>query len=192
MLYFAIISSPKENENTKNESYPLIESYIAKAAEGDTEALAELYEQTKGAVYGFALSILKNTHDAEDVLQDTYVRIYHYAHTYKASGNPMAWMLEITKNLAYMLLRKKNREEPASDDEPEHFFSEDFSHDTAEKLSVTEAMLKLSDSERQIITLHAVTGLKHREIARLLGMPLPTVLSKYNRSIKKLKNMLEA
>ena len=191
MLYFAVISSPKENENTKTERYPQLESYIAKTAEGDTEALAMLYEQTKGAVYGFALSILKNAHDAEDVLQDTYVRVYNYAHAYRASGNPMAWMLEITKNLAYMLLRKKSREGTVSDDEPERFFSEDFSHDTAEALTVTQAMLKLSDTERQIITLHAVTGLKHREIAKLLGMPLATVLSKYNRSLKKLKDMLE-
>ena len=191
MLYFAIISSPKENEHTKTEKSPLLESYIARTAEGDTEALASLYEQTKGAVYGFALSVLKNTHDAEDVLQDTYIRIYNYAHTYKPSGNPMAWMLEITKNLSYMLLRKKSREGTLPDDESERSFTDDFSYSTDEQLSVTEAMLKLSDDERQIITLHAVTGLKHREIARLLGMPLATVLSKYNRSIKKLQKILE-
>ena len=45
----------------------------------------------------------------------------------------------------------------------------------------------LNDQERQIITLHALTGLKHREIAALLDLPLPTVLSKYSRALKKLK-----
>ena len=90
-----------------------------------------------------------------------------------------------------MLLRKKKREGTSPDDESERSFTDDFSYSTDEQLSVTEAMLKLSDDERQIITLHAVTGLKHREIARLLGMPLATVLSKYNRSIKKLQKILE-
>jgi RNA polymerase sigma-70 factor (ECF subfamily) len=53
-------------------------------------------------------------------------------------------------------------------------------------------MLKLlSDEERQIITLHAVSGLKHRQIAELLDIPLSTVLSKYNRAIKKLQNKTE-
>ena len=53
-------------------------------------------------------------------------------------------------------------------------------------------MLKLlSDEERQIITLHAVSGLKHRQIAELLDIPLSTVLSKYNRAIKKLRNKIE-
>ena len=45
----------------------------------------------------------------------------------------------------------------------------------------------LEDQERQIVTLHALTGLKHREIAALLGLPLPTVLSKYSRALKKLR-----
>ncbi len=191
MLYFGIISSPKENEYTKNCKNLLLESYIAKAAEGDTDALASLYEETKSAVYGFALSILKNAHDAEDVLQDTYIRIYSYAYTYKASGKPMAWILEITKNISYMLIRKKSREDFVSEEETANMQSADFSDNSAVKLSVADAMLKLSDEERQIITLHALSGLKHREIAKLLGLPVSTVLSKYSRSVKKLQNMLE-
>ena len=51
-----------------------------------------------------------------------------------------------------------------------------------------EALLSaLGDEERQIVTLHALTGLKHREIAELLGLPLATVLSKYSRALKKLQ-----
>ncbi len=53
-------------------------------------------------------------------------------------------------------------------------------------------MRQLSDGERQIVTLHAVAGFKHREIAAILQMPLATVLSKYNRAIKKLKQHLQA
>ena len=48
----------------------------------------------------------------------------------------------------------------------------------------------LSDEERQIVTLHAVSGFKHREIAGFLDIPLPTVLSRYNRALKKLRKYL--
>jgi hypothetical protein len=55
-----------------------------------------------------------------------------------------------------------------------------------------EAVLSaLSDEERQIVTLHALTGLRHREIAALLELPLPTVLSKYHRAIRKMRADLE-
>ena len=49
----------------------------------------------------------------------------------------------------------------------------------------------LSDEERQIVTLHALAGCKHREIAVILGIPLPTVLSKYRRALRKLEKQLE-
>ena len=54
---------------------------------------------------------------------------------------------------------------------------------------LTECLKNLSDEERQIVMLHAVSGFKHREIARLLEMPLSTVLSKYNRAMKKLRKI---
>jgi RNA polymerase sigma-70 factor (ECF subfamily) len=54
-----------------------------------------------------------------------------------------------------------------------------------------EAMRVLSDEERQIVILHAVSGVKHREIAKIMEMPLPTVLSKYNRAMKKLKKKMQ-
>ena len=51
-------------------------------------------------------------------------------------------------------------------------------------------MAKLRDDEREIVMLHAVAGMKHREIASMLELPLSTVLSKYNRALKKLKKLL--
>lgn len=54
-----------------------------------------------------------------------------------------------------------------------------------------EALGALGDAERQIVLLHSSSGLKHREIAALLEMPLPTVLSKYHRALKKMKLQLE-
>ena len=54
-----------------------------------------------------------------------------------------------------------------------------------------EALARLGAGEREIVLLHAVTGLKHREIAQLLELPLSTVLSKYHRGLKKLKALMK-
>ena len=63
---------------------------------------------------------------------------------------------------------------------------------TAEDRAVLQAALgALDDQERQAVLLHAVSGLKHREIAEILELPLPTVLSKYHRALKKLRKQLE-
>ena len=87
--------APNINESQKS----LIENYIKDISKGDKEALSKLYEVTKSSVYGFALSILKNMHDAEDVLQEVYVKIYENASLYQANKKPLAWILKITKNL---------------------------------------------------------------------------------------------
>ena len=67
------------------------------------------------------------------------------------------------------------------------------SHDvtTEDRTVLTAALSTLSDEERQIIMLHVTAGLKHREIAQLLELPLSTVLSKYRRALSKLKQKLE-
>ena len=62
--------------------------------------------------------------------------------------------------------------------------------DAADKVVLKAALEILKEEEREIVLLHAAAGLKHREIAEALGMPLATVLSKYNRAIKKLGQYL--
>ena len=78
-------------------------------ADEDPQALADLYDCTSASVYAFALSILKNTQDAEDVLHDCYLHIYSAASGYRSSGKPMAWILTITRNLCLLKLRERKR-----------------------------------------------------------------------------------
>ena len=168
-----------------------LEPLMAGLAAGDQEALGQLYRRTRMAVYGLALSILRHGHDAEDVTQDTFVRAWEKAEQYRPQGTPMAWLLAITRNLALMKLRERSRTRDLPPEDWESFAVD--SHDvTAEDRAVLAAALgRLSDEERQVVMLHASAGLKHREIAQLLEMPLSTVLSKYRRALSKLKQTLE-
>jgi RNA polymerase sigma-70 factor (ECF subfamily) len=100
----------------------------------------------------------------------------------------MAWILTIAKNLCLKQLRSSSRMEAL----PEQWQNSPESAEmTAEdKVVLRQCMEALSDTERQILVLHAVSGFKHREIAACLELPLPTVLSKYHRAIKKMKAKL--
>ena len=84
-----------------------LEALLESIAKGDQEALAALYDHARGAVYGLALSYLKNGHDADDIAQDTFVRVWEKAPLYRSQGSPMAWILTIAKNLSLMRLRER-------------------------------------------------------------------------------------
>lgn len=168
-----------------------LEALILQIASGSKSAVSALYQETKTAVYGFALSIVKNPSDAEDILQDTYVKIWSSSDSYAPLGKPMAWVLTITKNLALSVLRERSKTMDIPEESWLSFPAENQAPDTEDRVVLHAAMKLLSAEERQIVTLHAVTGLKHIEIAQLMSLPLPTVLSKYSRARKKLQNTLK-
>lgn len=191
MLFIGLTSTMKTAFSPERKPH-VDERLILQLAGGEQMALAELYRQTDSAVYGFALSILKDPHAAEDVMQDTYLKILDSAQSYTPMGKPMAWILTIVKNLALMRLRSaKNETELTADEAADDGGTGDFTAEISDKLLLSEVMCLLTDEERQIITLYAVSGLKHREIAAVTGLPLSTVLSKYRRSLLKIKKHLE-
>lgn len=164
-----------------------LENYIARIAGGDREALALFYEQTRSAVYGFALSILRDPHDAEDVLHDAYLQVWNAASQYHSRGKAMAWLMAIARNLAMDQLRRQKRAEPLDWEGWQEQLAAIPAVSAEDRMTLSALLTALGEQERQIVTLHALTGLKHREIAALLGLPLPTVLSKYSRALKKLQ-----
>lgn len=168
-----------------------LECCLVRMADGDTDALSGLYERTYAAIYGYALSLLKNVQDAEDVMQDTFVKAFHAAGQYKSSGRPMAWLMTIARNGALMRIRGRGRTVSMSPEDWQEQFADRPDVSQEDKLTLKALLETLSDEEREIVTLHALTGLKHREIAAMLDLALPTVLSKYNRAIKKLGKSLE-
>ena len=170
----------------------MLDELLHRLTLGDKDALEKLYYETKAAIYGFALSITKNPPDAEDVLQETYLKIWANAGKYTAKGTPMAWILTITKNLSLMKLREKKRYQDLGPEAWDASFHIPDTAGTTEDRHLLETTLRiLTAEERQIILLHAVSGLKHREIAELLELALPTVLSKYHRALKKLRKQIE-
>lgn len=157
----------------------------------DLKALEELYRRTSASVFGFALSVLKNVQDAEDVMHDLYVSVWSAAEKYCPDGRPMAWIMTITRNLCLQKFREYQKRSDIPEEDWENYVSGNPNMSAEDKLILAECLKTLSDEERQIIVLHAVAGFKHREIAKLLEAPLSTILSRYSRALKKMQKFME-
>lgn len=168
-----------------------LERLIARMAQGDSSALAELYNDIASSVYGFSLSILRNTHDAEDVLQDTFVKVWTASGSYVPRGKPMAWILTVAKNLALSRFREQRHTADIGEEEWQMLYVVNPAVTGEDRLVLESAMNGLSADDRQIVMLHAVAGMKHAEISEMMDIPLSTVLSKYNRAKKKLAALIE-
>lgn len=188
MLFFIISENPVRNH--KRRKIEIDENLFEKIGRQDYDALGELYELTERAVYSYVFSILKNADDTKDVVQETYMKICAAAHLYQARGKPLAWIFTIARNLSMSFLRKKRNmvssEEMHIDDDVNYSYITD----PTDKMVLHGALYILNENERQVILLHLVSGMKHQEIARSIGIPISTVLSRYHRGLKKLKKYL--
>ena len=158
---------------------------------GDADAFRQLYHNTDRTVYSFILSIIKNPQDAEEVMQETYLKIWTSAASYQSQGKPLAWIFTIARNLCYMKFREQKRQADLGLDELDGEETGQVClplENLADAMVLQSALEILKEEERQIVLLHASAGLKHREIASSLHMPLAPVLSTYNRAVKKLKH----
>lgn len=188
MILFAFVLGDGEQ---LQKGLEIDEKLIKRIAKGDMDAFDILYRQSERTLYAYVLSLTKDHETTLDIMQDTYVKLISAAHLYKPMGKPLAWIFTIAKNLFYQKLRKEKN--------VEHMDPTDLSDDKRfsyvtdiEDRLVLEGVLKLlTQEEREIIMLYAVSGMKHKEIAENLGLNLSTTLSKYHRALKKLRDFLE-
>lgn len=198
MLLFLAVTDEKTSSNVR---IVIDEKLFPQIAEGNRDSFVRLYELTKDLVYAYSLSILRNRDDAEDAMQDTYLKIRSAAHLYKPMGHPVAWIVTIARNVCLMQLREQRHTAWAPPDENSDLqaasagtscnVAPDSFGDAEDRLVLSKMLELLSEEDRQIVVLHAVSGMKHREIAQIMHLPVSTVLSKYRRSLQKLRTALE-
>ena len=188
-MLMLMLAQTMEQEGVQDRQ--VLETLLGEIAAGNREAMAQLYRRARTAVYGLAISYVKNAQDAQDLTQDTFVRVWDAAPQYRPQGSPMGWVLTIARNLSLMKLREGQRKGELEEEQWNAIPAQAPGISHEDRLLVQNALAALEEQERRIVVLHAVTGLKHREVAALLELPLATVLSKYHRGLKKLKVRLE-
>lgn len=149
----------------------------------------QVFDLHKKNVFAMALSILRDSSLAEDVMQETFIKLYQHQ-KHEGIPNVKAWLLSVSRNMALDLYRKKKREITGFD---EQYFDQPHykSTDPLDRMILTKYLELLDSEERQIVVLKDISGMKHREIAKILEMPLGTVLWRYQMALKKLRKNIE-
>jgi RNA polymerase sigma factor (sigma-70 family) len=160
---------------------------LAAIAAGRLEALEGLYQGMRVAVFAVSFAVVGDRSVAEDLVHDTFVRVCERADSYRPGSNARGWILGFARNLSIDVLRRRGREYPVEEIEQA---AEDHGFGT---LVWVGALMGLSPLEREIVVLHALGGLTHREIAAHLRLAQGTVRWKYRVALGHLApSILEA
>lgn len=157
---------------------------LARLAAGDTAALTDLYDAAGREIFALALSVTGNRHDAEDVMQDTFLRVVRSIGTYTPGDGGRAWVLTVARNIALDTVRRRRVSVPLEDGEP----SDDGSLGEALGREAAFEMLQtVGEPDRTIVMLRVLTGLRNREVAAVVGMTPDAVQKRYRRALERLK-----
>jgi len=163
-----------------------LNNLIKRLQDGDMAVFDSIYYETNSLVFYTILSIVKDKSLAEDLMQDCYLKALQKIHSFKPRYSFKSWIVVIARNLAINEYNRRKKElsfDPSVDD---YIFGVSESNSEKELL-VKEMIENLDPIEREIVLLHVVGDLKHREIADIVKKPLGTVTWLYNKAIKKLK-----
>lgn len=162
---------------------------LRKIAKGEEEALAALYKEIRKDIFAFALSILNNYHDAEDVMQEVFVKVKLQAEVCKDFENINGWLIRVTKNTALDFIRKKKDHITDVEFTGEAVQTEEESTIAEYSIFISEIFAELKPEERQIVVLHLISDLTHKTIAKTLNLPMTTVKWRYRKAIMHLEKI---
>jgi RNA polymerase sigma-70 factor (ECF subfamily) len=164
---------------------------MGRVREGDVALLGELFERHHQRLFHFFLRLARSRSAAEDLVQEVFVRMLKYRHTFRAESEFVPWMFTLARNAATDLYRARPKELPESPDAPEP--QADLPHPIAAlERSEQEAKLRralglLSAANRELLLMARFSELKYEQIAGILGVSEGAVKVRVHRAMKELK-----
>ena len=192
----------KELKNSKTSAEPTDEQLIARFQQGDEYAYNLLVKRYTDPLMNYVYRFVGDRIDAEDILQETFLRLYKNKHYYKEIAKFSTWIYTIAGNLAKTELRKRKRRNIFS---IHNFMSTDKDYELPDKevtpdkqansvitdREIQKAINKLSPKFKQVILLRDIKGFSYEEISQIVNIPLGTVKSRVNRARIKLQHDLK-
>ena len=178
---------------------------VARTKAGDPSAFDELVVKYSPRLYGLVYNMTSNHEDTNDLLQDIFAKAYRSIGGFKGNSAFYTWVHSIAVNMTINFLKKRGRRATMSLDD----ISSGISHDkefieltsssdpvreadlSELQIRLNEAMQKLSNDHRAVVTLFDIQGIPHAEIARILGVSEGTVRSRLFYAHRQLQNHLE-
>ncbi|MGX0935832.1 sigma-70 family RNA polymerase sigma factor [Cupriavidus metallidurans] len=176
---------------------------LGRVALGDRLALRALYDQVVPKLFGLALRITRRRDWAEDVVQESFVSIWHHAADYRPQvAAPMTWMTTIVRNRALDCLRRAHtarlasaaslEDTPEADLADEHDGPAELAQASEQARALNRCLQRLDGPQREAVVLAYLQDLSHAELAARLRVPLGTIKSWIRRGLEKLRACLEA
>lgn len=173
----------------------LLSRMLEDVAAGDRDAFSRLYRITSGRLFGIALRMARQRELAEEILQDTYLKVWHKARLFdREQGAAMGWLITILRRTALDRIRLGSsnttlvalRDEFLDVEEVDKALQRDVGED------VRDCIQRLEERYQRAILLAFFDGLTHEELARRLDVPLGTAKSWVRRGLTRLKSCLDA
>lgn len=163
-----------------------LHDYFIRMSFGDENAFIDLYNELKKPVYTIAYRIVQSKEVAEDITQDVFVKIF-VSPPNPTVKNLRAWVFQITHNLSIDHLRKQHNEsiddlQVVSDNETDCIL---------QRIDIEQAMSRLSNQEREIVSLHLNAGLQFHEISKIVKLSMSSTYRKYRKALKILREEMD-
>jgi RNA polymerase sigma-70 factor (ECF subfamily) len=186
-----------------------LDEIIHRAQRRDPSAFDALVDRYSSRLYGFLFRFIGRAPDAEDLVQEVFVRLVRTIETYEHDGRFEAWLFRIAANLARDRARRLSRTpviaslDTASDGDGRgqeysqpRLLARGAPHDrleTAEDVDRLQvALTRLPPAEREVVMLRHFSELSFAEIAQIMGTPLGTALARAHRGLAKLRQLMES
>jgi RNA polymerase sigma factor (sigma-70 family) len=166
---------------------------IQRCRGGDRQAYYKIYKLYSRSMYNVGLRIVNDAEEAEDVLQEAFISAFKNLDHYRADSTFGAWLKRIVVNKAINYLKRKRMERFPDDerfDVKEEEQVDEFENFPFTVEKVRSAIANLPEGYRTVLSLYLLEGYDHGEIAEILGITESTSKSQFNRSKKKLKEIL--
>ncbi len=183
----------KQLDKKKSQFLYTDEMLISRFQSGDENAYVELVNRYKDKLTNFVFYFLKDEEHSEDIVQETFIRLYEKKHYYKEIAKFSTWIYTIARNLANTELRKKSRTKimylsQMSNDKKDYDLKSsdpELNKNIENEFLMKEihaAIDKLQENYKTVIVLRDIQGLDYEQISKIIGVPLGTVKSRINRA----------
>ena len=161
---------------------------MRRVAEGDDQALSELYDRYSRPVYATAVRLLADASLAEELVQETFTSVWRRAKSYQSERASFStWLYHITRNRAVDLDRKRRvRPQSAGDDPLRTVAGGPEPEAGVDGWDLARGLSRIPDEHREVLTLAYFEGLSQSEISRRTGVPLGTIKSRTTAALKRL------
>ncbi len=172
-----------------------VDEYLVSLRQGESSALDGLYELTSKQIYAICFSYLHDPHDSADALSETYLAVVKNISKFRGDSG-YNWLYTIAKNISLNMIRQKKKTVSVDFNDEETVNVLHLDHEDAPRVSdesgvVAIAKRVLNEKEFRVVILHAINGIKFKEIARLTGGLESSVRWTYNNALKKIRSAYE-